>query len=379
MEKEHRDVIRKLRVYLVRNVSNLEEILDILEAALIITENQRQSILSGVTLSDKIRQFLDIIVRCGPLAYDKFKQALLETNQKGIYDVLNETEELKVTTSHGISSDCPSDKRSDSMMTPDKATSHPLTPYTVTSFPRGYVLIINIEDYSPESGVPSRHGSSHDASKLQLLFEDFVYSVAVIKNLDGEKLKKVVQEFACKQEHSNVHAAVLIILAHGLEHHIIASDGTHVSIDELVSCFTNKRCPLLAGKPKLILIQACRGEERNHNGVVKRDFSDSISPNVCEVSLDPSSWLSLPHMSDCVIVYSTLPGFVSWRSEIEGSWYVKVFVEVTRLHGHRLHILEILTEVNNRLVSEASNYGIKQISQPVTTLTKPYYLSTLKT
>ncbi|CAH8459790.1 unnamed protein product [Schistosoma guineensis] len=379
MEKEHRDVIRKLRVFLVKNISNLEEILDILESALIITENQRHSILSGTTLAEKIRRFLDIIVRCGPSAYDKFKQALLETNQKSIYDRLNETEELKVLAGHGISSERLSDTRDESIMIPDRVSSHPLTPYTVTSFPRGYVLIINIEDYSCESGVPNRHGSSHDASKLQILFEDFMYSVAVIKNLEGEKLKKVVREFACKPEHSNVHAAVLIILAHGLEHHIIASDGTHVSIDELVSCFTNKKCPLLAGKPKLILIQACRGEERNHNALVKRDFLDSLPSNFCEVSLDPSSWLSLPHMSDCVIVYSTLPGFVSWRSEIEGSWYVKVFVEVTRLHGHRLHILELLTEVNNRLVSEASNYGIKQISQPVTTLTKPYYLSTLNT
>ncbi|CAH8834409.1 unnamed protein product [Trichobilharzia szidati] len=379
MEKQHRDVIRKLRVYFVKNISNLEEILDILESSMIITENQRQSILCATTIAEKIRKFLDIIVRCGPLAYDKFKSALLETNQKDIYDVMNETEKNNIPDEKPSSTEYHSDKRNDSVMIPDRVNIHPLTPYTVTSSPHGYVLIINIEEYTRESGVPSRHGSSQDASKLQRLFEDFHYSVAVIKDLTGGNLKRVVEEFSCKSEHRNVDAAVLIILAHGLEHHIIASDGTYVSIDELVGCFTNKKCPLLAGKPKLILIQACRGEERCHNGLVKRDFSDSLLSGSCEVSLDPSSWLSLPHMSDCVIVYSTLPGFVSWRSETEGSWYVKVFVEVTRLHGHRLHILELLTEVNNVLVSEASNYNIKQISQPVTTLTKPYYLSTLKT
>ncbi|TNN06772.1 Caspase-2 [Schistosoma japonicum] len=378
MEREHRDVIRKLRVYFVKNVSNLEEILDFLESEMIITENQRHSVLSGSTVAEKIRKFLDIIVRCGPLAYDKFKEALLKTNQKGICDVINETEELKKSVGCNISSECTPGNKDNYIMTPDRLSSHPLTPYTVTSFPRGYVLIINIEEYSRESGVSSRLGSSHDVTKLQLLFEDFMYSVAVIRNVNGENLIKVVREFARKPEHNNVHAAVLIILAHGLEHHIIASDGIHVSIDELVSCFTNKRCPLLAGKPKFILIQACRGEERNHNDSKMGDFLDSLPSNSREISLDPSSWLSLPHMSDCVIAYTTLPGFVSWRSETEGSWYVKVFVEVTRMHGHRLHMLELLTEVNNRLVSEASNYGIKQISQPVTTLTKPYYLSTLK-
>ncbi|CAH8473376.1 unnamed protein product [Heterobilharzia americana] len=305
MEKEHRDIIRKLRVYFVKNITNLEEILDLLESTMIITENQRHSVLCGTTVAEKIRKFLDVIVRCGPLAYSKFKDALLETNQKDIYEVMNKAEEKDFPTTKEGSAKGSFDQRNDNIMIPDRVSSHPLTPYTVTSSPHGYVLIINIEQYTCESGVPSRHGSSQDATKLQRLFEDFHYSVAVVKNPEGEKLKRIVQEFTSKSEHSNVHAGVLIILAHGLEHHIIASDGVYVSIDELVSCFTNKGCPLLAGKPKLILIQACRGEERSHSGLVRGDFSDSLLPNSCEISLDPSSWLSLPHMSDCVIVYST--------------------------------------------------------------------------
>ncbi|VEL26137.1 unnamed protein product [Protopolystoma xenopodis] len=90
---------------------------------------------------------------------------------------------------------------------------------------------------------------------------------------------------------------------------------------------------------------------------------------------DPSSWIALPYMSDCVIAYSTLPGFVSWRSETGGSWYVQVFVEVLKDLGSQLHFIDLLCEVNRRMVEEGATAGYKQISQPVTTLTRPFFLT----
>lgn len=381
MDSVHRNIIRKLRVFFVKNLRCLEEILDILESEQIVSENQRHFILSGSIPADKIRQFLDTIVRCGPKAYDIFKSCLLDTNQNHILQEMSDLEEQF----HNVCSQGFADSESitnlkfssdQKVLIPDKGTVYPLKPYIVRSSPHGYVLIINIEKYIVSSGVASRIGSSRDVEKLKSLFEDFHYSIGVINNPTAEELKSSVTQFVNKPEHASVDAAGFIILAHGLEHHIIASDGLHVDLDDLINCFTNKNFSVLAGKPKFIIIQACRGEEKRHSRGDKLDSNSVIGTNL-SISLDPSSWLSLPHMSDCVIVYSTLPGFVSWRSEVEGSWYIRVLVEVFRLHGHRLHILELLTEINNRLVNEASSVGIKQISQPVTTLTKPFYLSTL--
>jgi len=38
-------------------------------------------------------------------------------------------------------------------------------------------------------------------------------------------------------------------------------DGKYIRPEHVLSCFDNRNCPLLAGKPKLFFFQACRGGE----------------------------------------------------------------------------------------------------------------------
>ncbi|THD24299.1 Subfamily C14A unassigned peptidase (C14 family) [Fasciola hepatica] len=378
MDKRDRETLRTARPFLVKNLSRLEELLDALEGEHIISEDERYRILAQTTPADRIRTFLDILVRCGSLAYQNFLIALEQTKQTSILEGLN-VSGAKVL-SCATADAAPSTSLNNSLVPKSETTTEskpvknvPFEPYQVTSEPRGFVHIINIEKYEPAAGVSDRRGSSEDVLKLYSLFREFSYNVSVVHNLNGTQLERSVRDFACKKEHADTHAAALFLLAHGSEHHIIASDGVLVSVDTLVSCFTNPNCPRLAGKPKLLVFQACRGEVRAQAVRIRKDLMDSAP---IDHSLDPSSWLSLPYMSDCVIVYTTLPGFVSWRSETDGSWYISHFVDVFRTHGRQCHVMDLLAEVNHRLVDESTKMNVQQISQPVNTLRRPFYLST---
>ena len=48
-------------------------------------------------------------------------------------------------------------------------------------------------------------------------------------------------------------------------------DGKEVKLDDLINQFSSDNCPALAGKPKLFLIQACRGGNLNYN-VISKNF-----------------------------------------------------------------------------------------------------------
>lgn len=378
MDKRDRETLRVARPYLVKNLSRMEEVLDILEGERILSEDERYRILAQATPADRIRTFLDILVRCGGLAYQNFLIALEQTNQGSVLEALDVSgaKVLSRATADAAPSAGPgtSSIPATQNVTENKTVKTvPFEPYQITSEPRGFVHIINIEKYEPAAGVSDRRGSSEDVLKLYSLFREFSYSVSVVHNLSGTQLESSVRDFAGKKEHADTHAAALFLLAHGSEHHIIASDGILVSVDTLASCFTNPNCPRLAGKPKLLVFQACRGEVRAQAVRIRKDLMDSTPT---DHSLDPSSWLSLPYMSDCVIVYTTLPGFVSWRSETDGSWYISHFVDVFRAHGRDCHVMDLLAEVNHRLVDESTKMNVQQISQPVNTLRRPFYLST---
>ena len=59
----------------------------------------------------------------------------------------------------------------------------------------------------------------------------------------------------------SVHMAVVCILSHGSKQSVYGYDGKPIKIDKLLKRLDNQDCPGLRNKPKLILIQACRGSK----------------------------------------------------------------------------------------------------------------------
>lgn len=64
-------------------------------------------------------------------------------------------------------------------------------------------------------------------------------------------------------KHDEYSSFVLCILAHGSENKVYGIDGHEntgaIDIHEITTWFSAMKCPGLAGKPKLFLIQACQG------------------------------------------------------------------------------------------------------------------------
>lgn len=66
------------------------------------------------------------------------------------------------------------------------------------------------------------------------------------------------------EDHSDSQCCMLAMLSHGGDGHIYGTDAKKVNVDKLRSFFTSIECSTLRGKPKLVLIQACRGRECIH-------------------------------------------------------------------------------------------------------------------
>lgn len=66
--------------------------------------------------------------------------------------------------------------------------------------------------------------------------------------------KKLVVEL----DHSKNDCFLMAILTHGGDSDILYANDRQYKLDELWSKFTADRCPTLAGKPKLFLIQVSK-------------------------------------------------------------------------------------------------------------------------
>ena len=172
------------------------------------------------------------------------------------------------------------------------------------------------------------------------------------------------------QEHD---AFICCLLTHGKLGELAGTDGEYLEVQKMLSLFTAETCPNLSGKPKMFFIQACQGLEshQKHPVNLQTDAPTPPSPGIA-TRLD----LTIPNQADFLLGYATVPGHVSYRNTVEGSWYIGVLTDkLARLHDKE-DLLSILTAVNAKLSKESAEVGAGeygQIPAPITTLRKKVY------
>ncbi|XP_014673590.1 PREDICTED: cell death protein 3-like [Priapulus caudatus] len=139
--------------------------------------------------------------------------------------------------------------------------------YKNNSTPRGYCLIINNEKFKDPEKFPTREGSQKDVETLRQLFTDLGYTMwdtveeAKTSNLTAEEIKDVVKKFAASDKQNSVDSSIVAILSHGgAEDVIFGADDEKLSFsDDILRLFEGENAPGLMQKPKLFILQACRG------------------------------------------------------------------------------------------------------------------------
>ncbi|NWR53724.1 CASP8 protein, partial [Regulus satrapa] len=233
--------------------------------------------------------------------------------------------------------------------------------YKMKNNPHGYCLIIN--NYIFKNPEETREGTMQDGKAVKEVFTWLRFEIVEYKDLAGEIIKKIVEEYS-KKDHRNMDGFVCFIFSHGEKGKIKGVDDTCVNIEELVSCFSGSNCPSLAGKPKVFFIQACQGSLYHPSVQVKSDSSSE------HLEVDARPLTSIPDMADILIGKSTVENYLSFRFPETGSVYIQSLCKHLRLlcpQGKDL--LTILTEVNNEVAREDVQ-GFKQMPQITSTLLK---------
>lgn len=67
------------------------------------------------------------------------------------------------------------------------------------------------------------------------------------------------KNFAADKDHRLCHSCVVVVLTHGTRDTLIGTDEEPVDIHDFFDCFSASKASGLSGKPKIFIIQACRG------------------------------------------------------------------------------------------------------------------------
>ncbi|GFY51100.1 caspase-3 [Trichonephila inaurata madagascariensis] len=196
-----------------------------------------------------------------------------------------------------------------------------------------------IFNYQMFEGRKSRLESENDVKRLKHVFGELNFDVFEFKNLSQlettEALKKISEK-----DHSQKKYFVCCFLTHGGPETLCTSDK-NINVSDIFSHFTRSSCPTLSGKPKIFIIQACRGSK----------YETEESVNCADYFLIECNKDYL----DFLIVNSTYYDTVSFKSSDEehsihhGAFFIDELCRSLEQFSGELELLQILTIVNYRV------------------------------
>ena len=222
--------------------------------------------------------------------------------------------------------------------------------YRNISNPRGGVYIFN---YLFTGRDHEREGAKMDTQNLKILFSRMGYEVRIYEDYTKEETLSKLKEIRRDQYLRKLDSFVCIILSHGRDGNNFCTLTDDVDIDEVRYLFIDSECPQLKDKPKIFLVNFCRGQVKETIQKIERDFVPSSNQSQAP--------------QDMFTVYSSIKNFQSLRHTQDGTLFVQGVCQVFAENAHSMELTALCKKLcitMNELegtTPEGQNYGFKRV------------------
>ncbi|XP_077397792.1 caspase-1-A-like [Festucalex cinctus] len=264
---------------------------------------------------------------------------------------------------------------------------YPVTKKSVKS--RVALLIINIKF----KYLKYRHGADKDERNMEKLLRDLGYEVVKYLNLTAKEMDKAVMEFSEHPRLNDTDSVFVVIMSHGKRDFILgvdwykdqkAQEGQEdaFAIDNIFQHLASDKCKALLDKPKIIIIQACRGEGEGWAVIedgAKALMCDNAQQERPSTSADDGNIMDdgykVVHKEDDFIAFlSCTPDQLSYRDPQRGAFLIQYIVEVVNTYACKEHIEELFRMVILRFKNLPLGYKRQMPSKDRCTLSQRFYL-----
>ncbi|XP_053386794.1 caspase-3-like [Mercenaria mercenaria] len=267
--------------------------------------------------------------------------------------------------------------------------------YKFTYPKRGYLLLVINEKFYNQA---SRKGADLDLLKMKKVAKKIGFQT-LNKGAETNLTKAETMNWLLKAQdtdHSTSDCFMFMISTHGLEqqnprkgglvdHALVCADDQLIFTSTIIEMFSETNCPSLKGKPKIFIIQACRGTSvdhgsdmtiSNHKGKpdstvrdrkAKHDNPMHLQSDVSDTKGGQDSWVMntprdidtpcLKCDADMLVMYAIPPGMLAWRNTADGSWMIHYLYEILMAYDLKApkSFLNILTKVSARMALRSTD------------------------
>ncbi|XP_045524521.1 caspase b-like [Pieris brassicae] len=225
----------------------------------------------------------------------------------------------------------------------DRTNTRPLNrhakTYELENFEKKLLIIIN--QYEIIGYKEPRWGTENDVIALTHTFTKFGFDIELHEDETVSEVSTLLGTFD-DRNFSEYGCVAIVVLTHGIKGgYLHAKDGLYHEY-VLLNAFKTQDRPSLVTKPKLLIIQACRGEQ-SVEGVNVGTPSTTKRDAAC---FEP---YLLPCESDIYVLHSSYEGKPSHRDILDGSWLIQTLCKKINELAPTHDLASIVTEVKQEV------------------------------
>ncbi|XP_027868917.1 caspase-1-like isoform X1 [Xiphophorus couchianus] len=249
-------------------------------------------------------------------------------------------------------------------------------PVTEDNYRNRVALMITNIKFSDEK--LNRDGAEKDEENMEKLLKSLGYEVVKHRNLTGKGIDDALKSFAKLDKLKRTDSVFVVIMSHGKLGKILGIDYKEdnqddFAVDKIFKCLNSHGCQALINKPKVVILQACRG---GRSGVTTwvHDGESTGPPAPPPEDQEPNLDQSVHVEKDFVSLLASTPDNKAFRESKNGSILIQNIMEVFTPESYQKHIIDLFTKVQD-LVSKCGDDKKKQM--PVIdrmTLNKQFFL-----
>ncbi|XP_067947136.1 caspase-1-like [Watersipora subatra] len=187
---------------------------------------------------------------------------------------------------------------------------------------------------------------------------------------------RVIREETEVADHKDYGMFVLVVITHGNETHLNGTDQQAIPRTSVYNLLSPQCFPHMAGKPKLLIFQACSGGgwDRPFGHIPHSSRSPDPTPTVALPSTSspqPTNTNSADFLAgdDFFIMNASFPGYVTSLHVTHGSFFIKAIVEAFYKHSchrdvKRLFEEQIVKKVRAKSIEVNNRYSRVSRQQP---------------
>lgn len=204
------------------------------------------------------------------------------------------------------------------------------------------VIIFNQKKFAQRLGLGERKGTEVDVKSIQTTFKTLDWSVDLYNDLTVAEIRKVILEQIQLSERE-ISALAIFILSHGEDNGTIFASDYPFRVDhDILFPLAADKSPGLAGKPKLIFVQACQGQETDPGSSVD-------GRRRRHTSTDSTATYKIPNYVDFMVFQASFWDHYSFRSPETGSWFIQSLCSAIDSSGNNESLMDILMEVSRHV------------------------------